>query len=388
MTHASRRTSTLREFQSIKRILLFMTLLPLSGCAHYAFAHDELTRPESDANSWAPGNMHVELTAPAKGYYLASTKRSPGQAFGDYRPYLLVDVGAQNPLFAISTIDIGRTSQINPDAPYDPCRPGASVAPGVVPCQFTVELATPLAFDLFWDAFTNDAPIVDTDYTFGVDLTGRISLVQNHEQRFRAYWGHISTHIGDEYFNSARRDSIPFPRINPSYFPWRVGGSDRWYYQRQVGQVFNSFVELGAQVEGSCLFGCTTVGYYQVDTTQTDGVAIPLIHNGIEYNATLDWKWFVNRSAAAAIGPQVRPNSINVALLVGRRRVFPYLNPPSVPAYDPALNFVLGYSFSQGRAGLPADLELYGRLYHGPNPYGQLRNQENFNIMAVGVRFH
>jgi hypothetical protein len=29
---------------------------------------------------------------------------------------------------------------------------------------------------------------------------------------------------------------------------------------------------------------------------------------------------------------------------------------------------------------------LYVRGYHGPNPYGQLRNQSNFSLVAVGAK--
>ena len=361
-----------------------LALLVLTACAHVSLARDEGTHPESQANSWSQANSHVELTSPAKGYYLSSSKRRAGAAFGDRRPYLLVNVGNENPLLAFSSIDFLQ-ADYNPDAPYARCRRNAP--PGEQRCPYTIELSAPVAFNLFWDAFTSDAPIVDTDYTFGFDLTGRVAVANATELRTRAYWGHISTHIGDEYFNGARRDTTHrFPRINPSYFPWRLGGSVRHYGGNASLGTFRSWLELGAQLEGSCLFGCDAHGYYGTDTSQTDGVPIDLIPNGVEYNVTLDWKHY--RTVSSGLGTQRRPSSIDAALLVGRRRVFPYLNPPLAHAYDPVVNAVVGYTFSQGIPGIPGSVELYGRGYRGPNPYGQLRNQRHFDFLALGLRFH
>lgn len=365
-------------------------MLPAIGCAtfgsHLKPARDFQTAPESHANSWSPVNNFVELVPSAPGYYLASTKRDPAQAFGAYRKYLLVDIGAANPLVAWTNIPF-KAGSYNTDAPYAPCRPHSDPPPGVVECPLTISLATPVAFNLLWDAFTNDSPIVNTDYTFGFDLTARLALFKDQEDRFRAYWGHISTHIGDEYFNSARRDAQhPFPRINPSYFPWRLGASHR-LYTGVANKTFRNFVELGGQLEGSCLFACGKTGYYSVDTTQTAGQTIPLIANGLEYNVNADVRWYVGKPKKDNVGTERRPNSINAAVLFGRRRVFPYL--PAAPGsdYDNMVNVVAGYSWAKGEPGFPAQIEVYGRLYRGPNPYGQLRNQRQFSFVSLGVRF-
>jgi hypothetical protein len=355
----------------------------------HSFARDQLTRPTSGADYQDPGVVRVEVTAPAKGYYLSSSARAAGEPFGNYRSYLLVNVGNANPVFAVSTVDVADPSNFNPEAPYARC--GSSVAaPGVPRCPLTMELSVPVAFHLFWDAFTSDAPIVDTDYMFGGDLTGRISLVANHEQRFRAYWGHISTHVGDEYLNGARRDPIlKFPRINPSYFPWRLGLNDRWYYHRTYTSAFDSYVQGGFQVEGSCLWPCDTIGYYQADATQTAGLDVPVIPNGVEWSATVDWRWYTGSPAPGPFAGQLRPDSWDVSILGGRRRVFPYLGPhPPDHDYQRVVNLIAGYTWSTGTAANPAFAQLYARFYFGPNPYGQLRNQRDFNFAALGLRLH
>ena len=119
--------------------------------------------------------------AQGPGYYLAPTRRAAANAYGDARTYLLVDAGYANPIVALSNRALDRA----PDAPYAACHPKSAI--GTRDCQFTFQLSLPVAFYLYWDAFTANEPIIDTDYTFGIDLSGRVAPVRNIEVRASGY---------------------------------------------------------------------------------------------------------------------------------------------------------------------------------------------------------
>ena len=361
-----------------------LPLCALSACAPPSFLRNERTRNVAEADYRAP-SMAVEI-AQGKGYYLANENRDVGALYGRPRRYVLVDAGYPLPIAAISTKPLR-----DPLIPYDACKetPPDISGPTDWRCQKTLELTIPVAFYLFWDPFTSNAPIVDTDYTFGFDLSGRMAIWRGTEQRAGLYWGHISTHIGDEYTISAR--AIPgaqFPRVNVSYFPWRANLGNRWYFgERPSGSPARSYFQVVGVVEGSCLFQCSDSGYYSTDPTETDGVAVPSIRNGREWTFTADWRRLKVWQKNAPIASQsLEPASFNVGVLLGSRRIFPYLNPHPDRHYDLATNVTFGYHFPIPRGGGVAPTEIYLRAYRGPNPYGQLRNQTGFYLYGFGLK--
>ena len=362
---------------------LLLSFVGASACASASFLRNEGARNVAEADYRAP-STDVEL-ANGKGYYLANANRDPGALYGRPRTYLLVDAGYPLPIAAFSTKPLR-----DPLIPYAACNdPGPAISgPDDWRCQKTLQLTIPVAFYLFWDPFTPNAPIINTDYTFGFDLSGRGAMWHGTEQRAGLYWGHISTHIGDEYTISAR--AIPggqFPRINVSYFPWRANLGNRWYFGSDSGTSARSFFQLAGVIEGSCLFRCNDTGYYSTDPTETDGVPVPSIRNGQEWTVTADWRrlkvWQKNVPAELS---SLEPASLNIGLLVGSRRIFPYLNPHPEREYGIATNLTLGYHFPAARGGGVAPTELYLRAYRGPNPYGQLRNQSDFYLYGLGIK--
>ena len=355
----------------------------VNGCAAHSFLRDEGVRNVAEADFRAP-LMRVEL-AHGKGYYLANDGRNPADAYGKPRQYLLVDVGYANAVAAFST----KSLRQEPFVPYAACNDAPPAIPGEdFRCQKTVQFTIPVAFYLFWDPFSSNAPIVNTDYTFGFDLSGRMALWRGTEQRAGVYWGHISTHVGDEYTISAR--AVPgasFPRVNVSYFPWRVNLGNRWYFGAPKGSGARSYVQLAGMIEGSCLGQCTDTGYYSIDLSETDGARLPIIPNGQEWTLTADWRrlkvWQQNVPPNLA---SAEPASWNVGFLLGGRRVFPYLNPDSADHYALATNLSVGYVFPVARGTRVTRTEVYVRAYHGPNPYGQLRNQKSFYLYGIGAK--
>jgi hypothetical protein len=362
-----------------------LALAATTACfPHHTFLRDQLVRTEPEADFRQPISR-VEL-AYGTGYYLANSWRAPAAAYGRSRPYVLVDVGNPTPIVAWSNKPIEDPNR-RPFVPYAAKSKDSVLVGTDWSGQWTVQLTVPVAFYLFWDAFTNNNPIVDTDYTFGFDLSGRTSLHELTEQRFGVYWGHISTHLGDEYVISGRQSSQPFPRVNVSMFPWRINGSNRWYSTRAAQNGARSYVQVGAQVEGPCVV-CHDSAYYYTYPTETDGVTIPSIRPGLEPTVTADWRWYTSilpHTANATVASLLEPSSFNVGLLIGNRRIFPYV-PTTTANYGAAVNGTFGYRFPAAIASGVSYVELYVRGYHGPNPYGQLRNQSNFSLVAVGAK--
>ena len=355
-----------------------------SACAAHSFLRDEGARtvPEAD---YRAALMRVEL-AHGKGYYLANASRDSGQLFGNPRRYLLVDAGHATPVFALSN------RALPPDVTkaYEAPGGGVDVLGGTTqPAQHTIQFTIPIAFHLFWDPFTFNQPIVNTDYTFGFDLSDRTALWLNTEQRLGVYWGHVSTHLGDEYVISGR--SIPgakFPRVNVSYFPWRVNGSQRWYSTTEFrGSSARSYKQVGAQLEGACL-RCNDTGYYYANRSETQGIPIPIIRPGLEWTASAEWHELVNwkRPAGPPTVASLEPPSVDVGFLIGSRRIFPYLNPDSAQHYGIATNATVGYRFPVGSSRVANYTGVYLRWYRGPNPYGQLRNQKDFYLYSLGLK--
>jgi len=356
------------------------------GCNRHHLDHtwfrDERVRNVPEADFRQP-ITRAEL-AYGSGYYLANAWRAPTADYGRSRPYVIVDVGNPTPIIAWSNQPIG-----NPPAPvfapYDAKGSGTNKGEqSSVP--WTMQFTIPIAFHLFWDAFTTNNPIVDTDYTFGFDLSARTALAAGTEQRFGVYWGHISTHLGDEYVISGRQTGAPFPRVNVSMFPWHVNASQRWYYGGTAANGARSYVQITGQLDGPCV-SCHDTAFYYTYASETDGVSIPTIGPGVEPTLALDWRWLkrwfqvANPEAALTL----EPSSWNAGLLLGRRRIFPYL-PTTSARYGTEINATFGYRFPATVGPGVNYVELYARGYHGPNPYGQLRNQASFSLVALGAK--
>ena len=366
-----------------RAVVVAALLAAQGGCAGHSFLRDEGARtvPEAD---YRAALMRVEL-AQGKGYYLANALRDSGQLYGNPRRYLIVDAGHATPVFALSS----KPLLDDVTKPYDARNGVPPVVRGTDRRgQATVQFTIPVAFHLFWDPFTFNEPIINTDYTFGFDLSGRTALREGTEQRAGVYWGHVSTHLGDEYVISGR--SIPgakFPRINVSYFPWRANASHRRYFDVIPGFSARSYLQLAGQLERSCLV-CNDTGYYYTFRGETQGLTIPLIRPGLEWTVTGDWHLltFTAPATESTSIETVEPPSVDVGFLVGQRRIFPYLNPDSAQHYGLATNATVGYRFPVGTSRASNYTEVYLRWYRGPNPYGQLRNQKDFYLYSLGLK--
>jgi hypothetical protein len=399
----------------------------LTGCAHRAWFTDTGARPTRLSNPREP-LMRVEL-ARGSGYYLAPTLRDADAPYGRPRQYLLVDIGYLNPVVAFSNrrLDADEVEQpylhaapawtVSPPAPgsaFGGATAAASGSPGSRrDHQKTFQLSVPVAFNLYWDPFTENQPILDTDYSFGVDAGLRFAPADGQELRVGAYAGHISTHLGDEYVIAARaasrdRPSIPFDRVNVSYWPIRGSASWRWYgYEvpktsatpaaspvgasRTAGDM-RYFVQVAADAEYSCVPGlkCAGPGYYQVYPGEASPARVRLIEDAWEGSVSLEGRWYTAAygSGSTVAGTSKRPGSVNAGVTLGARRVFPYGSAGALAdtdRYGAALNVVVGYAFPITPFMNARYAQPYVRYYRGPNPYGQFRNQREAYFAGLGV---
>ncbi|MCC7053856.1 MAG: hypothetical protein IT355_11360 [Gemmatimonadaceae bacterium] len=309
-----------------------------------------------------------------RGYELASSKRDrQASAIGDDRRYLLVDVGYVNPILALSN----RTWSgfASPDQPYVPKDERGTPPPDRTDGRVTMQLSVPIAFHLFWDPFTHNEPILNTDYTFGIDLALRRALTKNLELRLGGSKSHISTHLGDEYVissSSSDRGPFPFDRVNVSYWPVRGWTSLRYY--RIPHWLAEATVEVERIGKG---------GHYQLFPGEADPGRVPLIPPTTEAAVTFDVR--------QATGIALDPGSDRVgghwrgAITIANRTVFPYHNGLNAAEKRLQTNVVIGYVLPNRLRLGSRQVMLYGRAFRGPNPYGQFRNQIDAWFAGLGV---
>jgi hypothetical protein len=241
-----------------------------------------------------------------------------------------------------------------------------------------------VGFHMIEDFKDKSAPIVDTDYRFGgiYKLQYRLKLARDRDNTrdfvdllgFRLYYGHESTHLGDEFSLAAQRnrDVTDFQRINVSYQYWEYGVS---YELRTNGR------SLIARHTGSVLDGLFThswdTGYYSTDPLETNGHPVTPSTNRYEPGVGLEY-WDSGKSLLHAL---------NFVSTEARWRTIYSYNKSNATASDPrdwSVNVATGLKHNRRptERGLP---DPYLRVYYGVNPAGQLRNQRHYLLFGIGV---
>lgn len=357
-----------------------LVALATGGCgASRAYLQDIGARPVRISDRQEPATK-VELAA-GGGYYLDPERKDPLQPEGSSKPYLLVDVGALNPLFAMSNVDGGIDGIDNPEAPFDTG-------------EWGLQFSLPIGFHLFWDAFAPNNPILDTDYTFGFDLAGRYALTKRLEVRAGASWGHISTHLGDEYVIAARADrsGVPFDRVNVSYWPLRLqGGLRRSWLHSPDKPVTRWLVDVNGELEYTnrpqSLRGFTSPpgDYYSLIPGEADPGRVPTARSAVEPAVTIDVRDYGSTGMGGDATSAPRAGYWRLAATLAWRTVFPYHYDRVTARREAALDVVGGRAFGT-RIKLGArQAMLYARYYRGPNPYGQFRNDPSMTFLGLGL---
>jgi hypothetical protein len=359
----------------------------VAGCSPtYYFVRQEPVGNSSMADPREP-TMRAEL-ARGSGYYLGQVPSTTADGMSPPVTYGIIDVGYKLPLVTLSYGS--RLNDTIPDLPYD---------------RHTraIQVATPVVFHLIWDPFSpsRSSPIVDTDYEFGGWLAYRAGMSDTFTTRprweFRSgvYLGHISTHVGDEYVTHAQADpNLPFPRINVSHEPWRLNfGFRRTAPRRTKEQQFFDFEQIYLQLEGPSFHNWSgNEIWYQLAPAELDGLTpsqLAPTGYGLDGFIAVDWRHYMGKMRTQTEhGDRARPEHLNAAVQIGWMKVFAY-DPVTFgnrERYAPTLNVVFGYTFDESMVHSLA-AEPYVRYSIGPNPYGQLRNDDRFSLIAFGVRW-
>lgn len=235
------------------------------------------------------------------------------------------------------------------------------------PGRWGLGLWIPISFHVIEDFKDPSAPIVDTDYRFGFMVK-----FQRRFEKFRlglrfVPWNHESTHLGDEYTIFASEDPA-FERINVSYENWEYGVSlegeglfsdgDTWKARHGGRQPWGSDGYYSDHLLGSD------------DRTLTPSVANFEPSLGVEYRFS-EWR---GRQAYVSVDTRYQT-------------VYTYHQTPTNP--EPrqwSWNWQVGRAVPEGTRGTPLK-QYFVQVYHGVNPYGQLRSQRDYWSAGFGFVF-
>ena len=223
-------------------------------------------------------------------------------------------------------------------------------------------------------------PIVNTNYRFGGMLKYERRLGRAGEKdvrllKFRGYFGHESTHLGDEFSLAAQRnrDESGFKRINVSYQYWEYGIS----YEHLHG--LNLFkVRHGATVLDP-LTSSWTQGFYSFDPVETNAHTVTPSSRKVE--PSFGFEYFRENRPGRA--PAYKPF---VSVDVRHKTVFDFAKAHAGQPDDRqwSVNLLAGVRHSRG-IGEKRMPSLYWRMYYGVNPWGQLGSQRNYLVFGVGL---
>jgi hypothetical protein len=237
---------------------------------------------------------------------------------------------------------------------------------------------SPFSLEVINDFFQTDtAPIVNTDFWFGMRLEGVYYLNTGWPGNIAfsslpVY--HESTHLGDEVALAMAENDADFYRINVSYEAWKFTLSlDEW--ERDDSPAFNLRFGIGGNWNSD--------GYYNLPgpsergSTWPDGAFYPS-RRGMEYSGQLN---LVIPRGFPAIGKWIFQGGVEVR----NRILFDYLSASDEKRIWTVVASAGWYRYPEGFLG--RKIGFYTRVYYGQNPMGQFREQSGYFVFATGISF-
>jgi hypothetical protein len=239
-----------------------------------------------------------------------------------------------------------------------------------------IGLWLPIDFHMIEDLVDDSAPIVNTDYRFGLMAKVRYALTTKKSLAARVFVGHESTHLGDEFsIVGQRRFRQTFERINVSWEYLDLGVLYEW--QAWPG-IWN--VRGGATM--TLPFHDT---YYATDPgsiTESPLGPVTPSKNWVDPYGGLEVTWEEFFPGKSSVGYDLYLSSE-----LRWRSIYDYhkTRPDAAEDRQASLNLILGVKKNPSSKGF-GRVSPFVRYYHGVNPHGQFRNQENFTEYGVGLR--
>lgn len=233
--------------------------------------------------------------------------------------------------------------------------------------RFGFGLWIPVAFHMIEDFKDESAPIVDTDYRFGLMTKLQYGMGESTWLGVRFVpWAHESTHLGDEYTIAASRRP-DFDRINVSFEYFEYGlsvehtlGADVLHLIGRTG---------GIQVLGDD-------GYYSNHLLEDDTPVLSASRRNFELSLGFE-----------ARGLNWRGRDLFVSLDLRHKLRYGYhLAPGAAETKHWTASWAIGRSVPENTGGAPLR-EYFFHVYWGVNPYGQLRSQRDFWSIGLGFVF-
>ncbi len=264
-----------------------------------------------------------------------------------------IDLGAEMPLF-------GRDSRSEPETP------------GAIGFGFWL----PIDFHMIGDFADESAPIVNTDYRFGLMAKVRGALGNDRAWAVRAFVGHESTHLGDEFSIVGQR-TFPreFERINVSWEFLDVGALYEW----PVGETaWNARGGATMTLPFSDTYYLTGPG----SVTESRRGPVTESKNWIDPYVGLE----VSRD-----GVFKTKHDVGYGLYFSSearwRTIYDYhkTRPDAAEDRQVSLNLIFGIKETGSGTGI-GRVSPFVRFYNGVNPHGQFRNQKSYTEMGIGLR--
>ena len=234
----------------------------------------------------------------------------------------------------------------------------------------------PIDFHMIEDFVDDSAPIVNTDYRFGLMAKVRGALRDEKAWAVRVFVGHESTHLGDEFSIRGQR-TFPreFERINVSWEFLDIGVLYEWPTRCAAWNA-----RAGATM--TLPFEDTYYSTGPESITQSPRGPVTESKNWVDPYAGLEVNWDEVFELKRSVGYDLYLSSE-----VRWRSVYDYhkTRPDAAEERQVSLNLIFGIKESGSGTGI-GRASPFVRYYNGVNPHGQFRNQRSYTELGVGVR--
>jgi len=228
-------------------------------------------------------------------------------------------------------------------------------------------------------------PIVNTDYRFSLAKLKYYRVLSFTESGTQRRWRslalradlyhHESTHLGDEFVINAQGAHPDFERQNVSFEFYDITGAYNW---EGTGGLLHSIRG------GTTGLVKPSHGYYS-DHTLMYPAPRPVLKSERNFEPYVQYEYHAPHRVRE--GRQQRWALFTSVDL--RRRIVLDFNKPTADTKEDtqwSINLLGGVRSWKGFQRFVIK-EIYGRVYHGVNPHGQLRNQKDYWQAGVGVNF-
>jgi len=240
----------------------------------------------------------------------------------------------------------------------------------LLPNNWGLGLWIPVSFHMIEDFKDESAPIVDTDYRFGLMLKLQYAIADEMRLGVRFVpWAHESTHLGDEYtLIASRQPDLTFERINVS-FEYREYG-----FSLEGDSLFAEGDNWVVRHGGIGLWGSD--GYYSNSLLGSDAPDLTPSRKNYEPSFGVEYRAVAWRGRQTYVSVDAR-----------HKLVYTYHQSLDTPERRQ-----LSWTMQAGRAvpdntsGAPLK-QYFVQIYRGVNPYGQLRSQSDYWSFGIGWVF-